>query len=63
VRRPVLAVSVAALAAEGPQLVVAAHCTSWGAHHALYAAMPQAYRPNAVGSRFELVAAAETRLA
>ena len=41
---PVLAATVAALTEERPQLVVPAHCTSWLAHHALYDAMPQAYR-------------------
>lgn len=56
---PVLAETVAALTEERPQLVVPAHCTSWLAHHALYDAMPQAYRPNSVGSRFELRAAPE----
>jgi 7,8-dihydropterin-6-yl-methyl-4-(beta-D-ribofuranosyl)aminobenzene 5'-phosphate synthase len=34
-----------------------AHCTSWTAHQALYRAMPDAYRPNAVGSRIDVVAA------
>ena len=33
----------------------------WLAHHALYDAMPQAYRPNSVGSRFELRATPETK--
>jgi 7,8-dihydropterin-6-yl-methyl-4-(beta-D-ribofuranosyl)aminobenzene 5'-phosphate synthase len=56
---PVLAETVAALTEERPQLVVPAHCTSWLAHHALYDAMPQAYQPNSVGSRFELRAAPE----
>jgi 7,8-dihydropterin-6-yl-methyl-4-(beta-D-ribofuranosyl)aminobenzene 5'-phosphate synthase len=56
---PRLAETVAALTEERPQLIVAAHCTSWLAHHALYEAMPQAYRPNSVGSRFELRAAPE----
>ena len=51
---PVLAETVAALVDEAPQVVVPAHCTSWKAQHALAAALPGAYRPNAVGSRFEL---------
>jgi 7,8-dihydropterin-6-yl-methyl-4-(beta-D-ribofuranosyl)aminobenzene 5'-phosphate synthase len=46
--------TVAALAAEAPTLVVPAHCTSWRAHMALAAGLPDAYRPNAVGSRFTL---------
>ncbi len=59
---PVLATTVTALTEEQPQLIVPAHCTSWLAHHALYEAMPQAYQPNSVGSRFELLAAPETKL-
>ena len=58
---PVLAETVAALTEERPQLVVPAHCTSWLAHRALYEAMPRAYQPNSVGSRFELLAAPETK--
>jgi 7,8-dihydropterin-6-yl-methyl-4-(beta-D-ribofuranosyl)aminobenzene 5'-phosphate synthase len=46
--------SVEALAAEAPSVVVPAHCTSWKAQYALAAALPDAFQPNAVGSRFEL---------
>ncbi len=46
--------TVAALAAETPDVVVPAHCTGWKAQHALAAALPDAFRPNSVGSRFEL---------
>jgi 7,8-dihydropterin-6-yl-methyl-4-(beta-D-ribofuranosyl)aminobenzene 5'-phosphate synthase len=42
--------TVAALAADHPTVIVPAHCTSWQARHAL----PDAFRPNAVGSRFDL---------
>ena len=59
---PVLAATVAALTEERPHLIVPAHCTSWLAHHALYEAMPRAYRPNSVGSRLELRAAPETEV-
>jgi len=51
---PAVTPSVEALAAETPGVVVPAHCTSWQAQHALAAAMPEAFTPNAVGSRFEL---------
>jgi 7,8-dihydropterin-6-yl-methyl-4-(beta-D-ribofuranosyl)aminobenzene 5'-phosphate synthase len=51
---PAVAPSVEALAAEAPAVLVPAHCTAWQAQHALAAAMPDAFRPNAVGSRFEL---------
>lgn len=50
----VIPLTVAALAAEHPSVVVPAHCTSWKAQHALAAGLPGAFRPNAVGSRFEL---------
>ncbi len=46
--------TVAALAAERPAIVVPAHCTGWKAQHALAAGLPDAFTPNAVGSRFEL---------
>jgi 7,8-dihydropterin-6-yl-methyl-4-(beta-D-ribofuranosyl)aminobenzene 5'-phosphate synthase len=50
----VVPATVAALAQEQPQVLVPAHCTSWTAQLALAAGLPQAYRPNAVGSRFTL---------
>ena len=46
--------TVAALVEESPSVLVPAHCTSWKAQQALAAALPGAFRPNAVGSRFEL---------
>ncbi|HEY7812820.1 MAG TPA: MBL fold metallo-hydrolase, partial [Nakamurella sp.] len=46
--------TVAALASENPGVLVPAHCTGWKAQHALAAALPGAFRPNSVGSRFEL---------
>ena len=51
---PIVADTVAALAEEAPSVLVPAHCTSWKAQQALAAALPGAFRPNAVGSRFEL---------
>lgn len=51
---PIIPQTVAALAAEAPEVVVPAHCTSWKAQHALADGLPDAFRPNAVGSRFEL---------
>jgi 7,8-dihydropterin-6-yl-methyl-4-(beta-D-ribofuranosyl)aminobenzene 5'-phosphate synthase len=50
----IIPLTVAALAAERPAVLVPAHCTSWKAQHALAAGLPDAFRPNAVGSRFEL---------
>lgn len=51
---PVVPATVAALAALAPAVLVPAHCTSWAAQQALAAALPAAFHPNAVGSRFEL---------
>jgi 7,8-dihydropterin-6-yl-methyl-4-(beta-D-ribofuranosyl)aminobenzene 5'-phosphate synthase len=50
----IIPLTVAALAEEAPAVVVPAHCTSWTAQQALAAGLPGAFRPNAVGSRFEL---------
>jgi 7,8-dihydropterin-6-yl-methyl-4-(beta-D-ribofuranosyl)aminobenzene 5'-phosphate synthase len=49
-----LPATVQALAYEEPDFVVPAHCTSWNAHQALAEGLPNSYRPNAVGSRYEL---------
>jgi 7,8-dihydropterin-6-yl-methyl-4-(beta-D-ribofuranosyl)aminobenzene 5'-phosphate synthase len=46
--------TVSALAAQHPSVVVPAHCTGWKAQIALAAGLPEAFRPNSVGSRFEL---------
>jgi 7,8-dihydropterin-6-yl-methyl-4-(beta-D-ribofuranosyl)aminobenzene 5'-phosphate synthase len=46
--------TVAALVAERPDVVVPAHCTGWKAQLALAGALPGAFTPNSVGSRFEL---------
>jgi 7,8-dihydropterin-6-yl-methyl-4-(beta-D-ribofuranosyl)aminobenzene 5'-phosphate synthase len=51
---PIVTETVAALAEEAPAMLVPAHCTSWQAQQALAAALPGAFRPNAVGSRFDL---------
>jgi 7,8-dihydropterin-6-yl-methyl-4-(beta-D-ribofuranosyl)aminobenzene 5'-phosphate synthase len=53
---PVLTASVAALTEERPDRLAPAHCTSWTAHHALQTALPDAYLPSSVGTRFELPA-------
>jgi 7,8-dihydropterin-6-yl-methyl-4-(beta-D-ribofuranosyl)aminobenzene 5'-phosphate synthase len=51
---PIIPQTVEALAAEAPAVVVPAHCTGWKAQHALAARLPDAFYPNAVGSRFQL---------
>jgi 7,8-dihydropterin-6-yl-methyl-4-(beta-D-ribofuranosyl)aminobenzene 5'-phosphate synthase len=51
---PIVDQTVTALAEAAPFLVVPAHCTSWKAQLALATGLPAAFRPNAVGSRFEL---------
>jgi 7,8-dihydropterin-6-yl-methyl-4-(beta-D-ribofuranosyl)aminobenzene 5'-phosphate synthase len=43
-----------------PDYLVACHCTGWKAIHALAARFPDAYLPNAVGTRFEFRARAPT---
>jgi 7,8-dihydropterin-6-yl-methyl-4-(beta-D-ribofuranosyl)aminobenzene 5'-phosphate synthase len=50
----IIPATVAALRAERPAVLVPAHCTSWKAQQALAAGLPDSFRPNAVGSRFEL---------
>ncbi len=51
---PLIAPACAALTEIGPQWLVPAHCTGWRAVHALAAALPDAFVPNSVGTRFEL---------
>lgn len=50
----IIAPTVAALTQIAPQVIVPAHCTGWRAHHALAAALPEAFVPNSVGSSFVL---------
>jgi 7,8-dihydropterin-6-yl-methyl-4-(beta-D-ribofuranosyl)aminobenzene 5'-phosphate synthase len=54
---PVVTPTVAALAALAPDLVLPAHCTGWQACHELAGRLPDAFVPNGVGTRLELVAA------
>ena len=51
--QPHIAPTVAALAAFQPSVIVPAHCTGYGAVHALAAAMPAAFVQNAVGTTLE----------
>jgi len=51
---PIIPRTVAALAAEAPEVLVPAHCTGWKAQVALATELPGVFRPNSVGSRFEL---------
>ena len=50
----IMPLTVTALAAEAPAVVVPAHCTSWEAQQALATGLPGAFRPNAVGSCCQL---------
>ncbi len=52
---PIIAPTVAALKAIGPAVLVPEHCTGWKAHLALARELPEAYCPNSVGTRLELV--------
>jgi 7,8-dihydropterin-6-yl-methyl-4-(beta-D-ribofuranosyl)aminobenzene 5'-phosphate synthase len=54
---PHIGPTVDGLAALAPKVVVPAHCTGWRAQHALAGRLPDAFVPNAVGTRFELRAA------
>ncbi|MER6809882.1 MBL fold metallo-hydrolase [Spirillospora sp. NPDC000708] len=54
---PIIEPTVGALAGLDPAVVVPAHCTGWRAAQALAARLPEAFVPNAVGSRLELRAA------
>ncbi|HET6873217.1 MAG TPA: MBL fold metallo-hydrolase [Acidimicrobiales bacterium] len=51
---PIIAPTVEALAELDPELVLPAHCSGWRAGYALANRLPDAYVPNAVGSRLEL---------
>jgi 7,8-dihydropterin-6-yl-methyl-4-(beta-D-ribofuranosyl)aminobenzene 5'-phosphate synthase len=46
--------TVAALTALEPSVIVPAHCTGWKAQHRFAAEMPDAFIPNAVGTRFTI---------
>lgn len=48
--------TVTALTALAPEVVVPAHCTGWRAQMRLAAALPEAYTPGAVGSRYRFTA-------
>jgi 7,8-dihydropterin-6-yl-methyl-4-(beta-D-ribofuranosyl)aminobenzene 5'-phosphate synthase len=54
---PIIDDTVAALGDLAPSVVVPAHCTGWRAMHALANRLPEAFIPNSIGTRFELVAA------
>lgn len=49
---PRIVPTVEALKALAPKLVVPAHCTGWKATHTLAQALPEAFAPNSVGTRF-----------
>lgn len=52
---PIIGPTVEALAELDPEVVLPSHCTGWRAAQALASRLPDAYVPNAVGSRLELV--------
>ena len=49
---PLIPPTVAALKEIGPAVIVPSHCTGWRATHALASALPDAFVPNSVGTRF-----------
>lgn len=50
----VIPLTCAALGEFAPQVIVPAHCTGWRAVHLLAQLYPEAFIPNAVGTRFDL---------
>ncbi len=54
---PVVKPTVEALGSLSPDIVLPAHCTGWRAMHELANRLPEAFVPNSVGTRLELVAA------
>jgi 7,8-dihydropterin-6-yl-methyl-4-(beta-D-ribofuranosyl)aminobenzene 5'-phosphate synthase len=46
--------TVEALAEFAPEVIVPAHCTGWRATHALAAALPDAFLPPSVGTKYAL---------
>jgi 7,8-dihydropterin-6-yl-methyl-4-(beta-D-ribofuranosyl)aminobenzene 5'-phosphate synthase len=46
--------TVEALAGFAPEVIVPAHCTGWRATHALAAALPDAFIPPSVGTKYVL---------
>lgn len=56
---PIIAPTVAALKQIAPAVLVPEHCTGWKAQVAIARELPDAYTPNSVGTRMELVADAD----
>lgn len=54
---PLIEPTCDALARLAPDYLVPTHCTGWKAVHALASRFPDAFLPNAVGTRFEFTAA------
>ena len=52
----VVAPTIEALTAMSPALLVPGHCTGWKAQHAFAAALPDAWVPGAVGTRYSVAA-------
>jgi 7,8-dihydropterin-6-yl-methyl-4-(beta-D-ribofuranosyl)aminobenzene 5'-phosphate synthase len=50
---PIIGPTCDALGAFAPDFLVPAHCTGWGATHALAARFPEAFIQNSVGTRYE----------
>jgi 7,8-dihydropterin-6-yl-methyl-4-(beta-D-ribofuranosyl)aminobenzene 5'-phosphate synthase len=53
---PVIAPTIEALTAMSPALLVPGHCTGWKAQHAMAAALPDAWVPGSVGTRYSVPA-------
>ncbi len=50
---PIIPPTVDALQGMAPDVIVPAHCTGWSAMHSIATALPDAFIPNAVGTRYD----------
>ena len=53
---PIIGPTVTALREMAPDVLVPAHCTGWGATHALAARFPKAFIQNSVGTSYDFAA-------
>lgn len=54
---PIIPPTVDALEELAPDVIVPAHCTGWAAMHRIATALPDAFIPNAVGTRYDFATA------
>lgn len=54
---PIIPPTISALRELAPDAIVPAHCTGWAAMHGIATALPDAFIPNTVGTRYDFAAA------